>query len=211
MAATPAALAWHDSRCEGLIEAASARPVPEPFDGAHYTIEHDSGFRPGRPNTEPVWLLTYVYEDQAGSAGEIDLGGDLGRHPSLDAAKAAAARYEHDGVRVVSGPHPPSPTVRQCDTGGEALDGDTRWWLVAAYDRGWTTGHGASCGRHLPVPPDSSPSIDRGGPPRSRYSDAVAAQITGSACERCGAEDVTDEGSGLGDKCIANNEGRVHL
>ena len=31
------------------------------------------------------------------------------------------------------------------------------------------------------------------------------------ACERCHAEPITDTDSGLGDNCIANNEGRVIL
>lgn len=55
-------------------------------------------------------------------------------------------------LTVVSGPHPSSGTVQHCDVGGEALAYEADWWLVAAPDRGWETGHGASCGRHLPTP-----------------------------------------------------------
>jgi len=86
-------LTWTDGLCEGLLEAASSRPVPAPFTGAHYTIEEDSGFRPGvGPDTQPSWLLTFVYEDPDGDADTVD----LGQHQDLDAAKAAAERYEYE-------------------------------------------------------------------------------------------------------------------
>lgn len=50
---------------------------------------------------------------------------------------------------VVGGPYPPTPTVRYCDIGGERLDRDTGWWLVADAGRcGWVASRGAACGTH---------------------------------------------------------------
>lgn len=75
---------------------------------------------------------------------------------------------------VVSGPHPPSPTVLHCDVGREALARDANWWLVTAPDRGWEADHGASCAAHLGV---TDPGTARAAvrPKRSTYADAVAA------------------------------------
>ncbi|MFI6129471.1 hypothetical protein [Micromonospora sp. NPDC051141] len=89
------------------------------------------------------------------------LGEHFYTHPGLpgvafDSRKRAAetahrklGQQPTPGVRVVSGPHEPSPTVRHCDVGGEALPGDARWWLVTAPDRGWEAHHGASCATHI--------------------------------------------------------------
>ncbi|GGN63712.1 hypothetical protein GCM10010112_23230 [Actinoplanes lobatus] len=44
--------------------------------------------RPFVANADEAWLLAYVHEDENDAIDEID----LGRHPGLDAAKAAPAR-----------------------------------------------------------------------------------------------------------------------
>ncbi|SDT74204.1 hypothetical protein [Actinoplanes derwentensis] len=89
----PAPLTWTDSHSDDLIEAVSKRPHDAPYTGAHYTIEHDSGFRPGRPNERAQWHLDYVHEDDEGDADSIP----LGRYIDLDSAKAAAEEYEQTG------------------------------------------------------------------------------------------------------------------
>lgn len=99
-------LVWHNSSVEGLIEAASTRPLPSTFRpihatdteisqyAAHYTIEEDTGFRPGRPDATPGFLLSIVYDNDHDDVHAVD----LGRHyRTQDNAKAAAERYEHTG------------------------------------------------------------------------------------------------------------------
>jgi hypothetical protein len=91
-------LTWRDAH-DDVITADSARPIPDHlapsgYTGAHYYIEEDSGFRPGRPDEAPTFVLTYNYEDEGGDAEEVDLGRAW---PDLDAAKAAAERYEQTG------------------------------------------------------------------------------------------------------------------
>ncbi len=49
-------------------------------------------------------------------------------------------------ARIVSGPHRSTPTVPNCDIGGEPLDGP--WWLLRAVARGWKDEHGAACAQH---------------------------------------------------------------
>jgi hypothetical protein len=93
-----AALTWSDSACEGLIEAVSQRPQEVPFTGAHYTIEHDSGFRPGRPDEPEQWHICSVPEDDDGAAGETS----LGRYRDLDSAKNAATLYEQTGQMPIN-------------------------------------------------------------------------------------------------------------
>jgi hypothetical protein len=99
------ALVWQD-RGEGLIEAASNRPLPQAFwpvpatnalistyRASSYVIEQDSGFRPGRADEDPAFLLSIVY-----ASGDDVHAVDLGRHfGDLDGAKAAAERYEQTG------------------------------------------------------------------------------------------------------------------
>jgi hypothetical protein len=99
------ALVWHDAH-GGLIQAASRRPLPDAIwrapapsaptstYRAYYVIEHDSGFRPGRADEDPAFLLSIVYTDD----DQLHAGLDLGRHYlDVDEAKAAAARFEQTG------------------------------------------------------------------------------------------------------------------
>lgn len=98
------ALVWQDAH-GGLIEAASNRALPQAcWPGpttcagigtynAHYVIEHDSGFRPGRPDQDPAFLLSIIWTN-----GDNAHALDLGRHfLDLADAKAAADRYEQTG------------------------------------------------------------------------------------------------------------------
>jgi hypothetical protein len=98
------ALVWKNG-AGGLIEAASSRPLPQacwPLHAtnalistyrAHYAIEQDSGFRPGRADEDPAFLLSIAF-----ASGDDVHAVDLGRHfADLDDAKAAAGRYELTG------------------------------------------------------------------------------------------------------------------
>jgi hypothetical protein len=92
---TNTTLTWVDLRFAAVVRADSARPVEAPYTGSHYLIEEDDGFRPGSPNTAPAFLLRYISTDDEGDeAQDIDLGH---HYPHLDAAKAAAERYEQTG------------------------------------------------------------------------------------------------------------------
>jgi hypothetical protein len=74
---------------------------------------------------------------------------------------------------IAEGPYPPMPTVRYCDVGGEQLERDAGWWLVADVGRGWVADRGAACGRHIGQTPVVYPLARR---PADRYGAAVQAQ-----------------------------------
>jgi hypothetical protein len=108
-------LTWRDAY-DDVMTADSARRPDESdtgeFTGAHYMLEEDSGFRPGRPNVEPGFLLSFIYEDAEGDTFEETA---LGKWPDLDAAKTAAERYEQTGSTddVPTGrPDPTGPSYR---------------------------------------------------------------------------------------------------
>lgn len=86
--------------------------------------------------------------------------------------------------RIISGPHPPVPTVPSCDIGGEDLPRDHLWWIVARTDPADESDRHAACATHTGV--DPLPFIAPA--PRSRYRDAIAAcaetftAVSGSPC-----------------------------
>jgi hypothetical protein len=73
------------------------------------------------------------------------------------------------------------PTVRHCDVGGEQLDRDAGWWLVADVGRGWVASRGAACGRHAGQAPVVYPLTHRAA---DRYGAAVEAQMESRTANR---------------------------
>lgn len=72
-----------------------------------------------------------------------------------------------------TGPHPPIPTVRYCDIGGERLRPDAGWWLVTEAGRSWLADRGAACAEHG----GREPVVYAPPPPRiDEYGRAVASQ-----------------------------------
>lgn len=54
-----------------------------------------------------------------------------------------------DQVVTVSGPFPPSSTVRHCDLGGHPLTAGEQWWTIRDASRGWVNDTGAACAAHV--------------------------------------------------------------
>lgn len=126
-------LIWRDSRVEGLLEAASTAPRPESMwraakdaeaaaDSAHYTIEQDSGFRPGRPDQAPGFHLSLIFVTGGDDVGALD----LGLYRDLDAAKAAAERYEKTGSTASGGERKRRKKLRKLNRRVRFLPQDAR-------------------------------------------------------------------------------------
>lgn len=61
---------------------------------------------------------------------------------------------------IISGPWPPSRTVRHCDAGDHPLAPDAPWWLMRDTTRSWLADTGATCEQHLPAPSRANPESE---------------------------------------------------
>lgn len=123
------------------------------------TPVHLGDVRPAGPTPLPPVTITTPTEPAAEVAASVRSA--TGQAPDTADVWADVDTAPPVTFTIVSGPHPPTRTVRVCDLGGENLPDDAGWWLVQASGAGWRADRGAGCAEHTGQAPVPMPVRER--------------------------------------------------